>query len=109
MNSFVTWFRTNLKSNLIATGAIIYSAQAFTSAVVAWENGQPANWRSAIVSLFVAALGYVAKDSTTHSTAAQVQVSTIQNPDIQAKAVVEAKVAAVEAPITSKVPEVPKP
>ena len=75
MNSFLAWFRANWKSNLIATGAIIYSAQAFTSAVLAWQNHQPANWRAGIVSLLVAGVGYVSKDYDTHSTPAQVQAS----------------------------------
>jgi hypothetical protein len=76
MNAFWTWFKTNWKSNLIATGAVIYGAQAFTSAVIAWENHQPANWRSAVISLFVAGIGYVSKDYDTHSTATQVQAAT---------------------------------
>jgi hypothetical protein len=60
MNAFLTWFKTNWKSNTIATVSIVYSAQQFTSAVIAWENHQPANWRTAIVSLIVAGVGYAA-------------------------------------------------
>ena len=96
MDAFWTWFKTNWKSNLIATGAIIFSATQFVSAVQAWEAHQPANWRAAVVSLIVAALGYVSKDASTHSTPAQVQASGIENPGIQAAAV--AKVAAEAKP-----------
>jgi uncharacterized membrane protein YfcA len=76
MNAVWTWFTTNWKSNLIATIAIVYSASQFTTAVIAWENHQPADWRAAVISLIVAAAGYVAKDSTTHSTEAQVVKAT---------------------------------
>lgn len=70
------WFTTNWKTNLIATVAIVYSAQQFVTAVEAWQIHQPANWRTAVVSLLVAAVGYVAKDASTHSTTQQVQAAT---------------------------------
>jgi hypothetical protein len=72
------WFKANWKSNLIATAAIVYSAQQFTTAVTAWENGQPANWRAGIISLLIAGVGYVSKDYDTHSTQAQVIKATIE-------------------------------
>lgn len=78
MNAFWTWFKTNWKTNVIATVAIVYSAQQFVVAVEAWENHQPANWREAIISLVVAAIGYVAKDASTHSTPAQVQAAGVE-------------------------------
>lgn len=73
MGALLAWFKLNWKSNLIATAAIIYSAQAFVTAIGQWQNGQPANWRAAAVSLFVAGLGYVTKDNSNHSTLAQVE------------------------------------
>jgi hypothetical protein len=76
MNAVWTWFVTNWKSNVIATVSIVYSATQFVAAIEAWEAHQPANWRSAIISLLVAAVGYVAKDASTHSTQAQVTAST---------------------------------
>jgi|HubBroStandDraft_3_1064219.scaffolds.fasta_scaffold86328_5 hypothetical protein len=91
MNAFLTWFKTNWKSNTIATVSIVYSAQQFTSAVIAWENHQPANWRTAIVSLIVAGVGYAAKDSSTHSVQAEIDASTAANPSIQAAAVAQVK------------------
>jgi uncharacterized membrane protein YfcA len=78
MSPIWTWFITNWKSNVIATVAIVYSATQFVTAIQAWENHQPANWRAAIVSLIVAALGYVAKDASTHSTSAQVTQATMK-------------------------------
>jgi uncharacterized membrane protein YfcA len=76
MNAFLTWFKTNWKSNTIATVSIVYSAQQFTSAVIAWENHQPANWRTAVISLIVAAIGYVVKDASNHSNQQQVDAAT---------------------------------
>jgi hypothetical protein len=78
MEAIWTWFKTNWKSNVIATIAIVYSASQFVQAVEAWEAHQPANWRAAIISLLVAAAAYVAKDSTTHSTQTQVQQATVK-------------------------------
>jgi hypothetical protein len=76
MDSFWKWFTTNWKTNVIATVSIVYSATQFVAAIQAWENHQPANWRSALISLLVAAVGYAAKDASTHSTQAQVTAST---------------------------------
>lgn len=78
MKAIWTWFVANWKSNVIATVSIVYSATQFVTAIEAWENHQPANWRTALVSLLVAAVGYVAKDSSTHSTQAQVQNATVK-------------------------------
>jgi hypothetical protein len=44
---------------------------------MAWENHEPTNWRTAIISLIVAGVGYVAKDASTHSTEDQVRTSTV--------------------------------
>lgn len=71
-----TYLRANWKTNLMAAMSVIYSAQQFTAAVIAWENHQPTNWRLAIISLIVAAGLFAAKDGDNHSTAAQVQKST---------------------------------
>jgi uncharacterized membrane protein YfcA len=76
MKSIWTWFITNWKSNVLAVIAIVYSATQFTQAIGAWENHQPANWREAVISLIVAAIGFVAKDASTHSTQAQVTTAT---------------------------------
>ena len=78
MSTIWGWFSKNWKSNVIATVAILYSATQFTAAVQAWENGQPANWRAGIVSLILAALGYVSKDASNHSTEAEVRQATIE-------------------------------
>ncbi len=78
MKALSEWFRRNLRSNLIATAAIVFSAEQFTVAVEAWEKHQPANWRAAIISLIVAALGFVTKDANNHSTQAEVQAATIE-------------------------------
>lgn len=72
---FWNWFKANWHSNVIATAAIVLSAQQFTAAVIAWENNQPVNWKTAVVSLLVAAVGYVVKDSSTHSTQTEINVA----------------------------------
>jgi len=54
--------------------------------------------------------GVAAKGQDEHSTESQVENATVQKPKEEAQAVVDAKVAAVEAPIVaSKAAEVPKP
>jgi hypothetical protein len=113
IKAFSSWFKTNWKSNSLAVVAIVYSAHQFTTAVVAWEHHQPADWRAAIISLIVAAVGFVVKDASTHSTTAQVQLSSLQHPQVQAEAVVEAKAEAIAVPsgvpIVQPVPiQVPK-
>ena len=77
MRAFWNWFTKNWRTNAIATVAIVYSATQFTTAVGAWENHQPANWREGMISLLVAAVGYVAKDASTHSTSAEVAKATV--------------------------------
>jgi hypothetical protein len=57
------WFKTNWKTNLTATIAVIYSAQQFDAAITAWSNHQPANWRTAILSLIVSAGLYASGDA----------------------------------------------
>jgi hypothetical protein len=49
-------------------------------------------------ALGVIGLGVVSKAFNTHSTTAQVQMSSLQNPQIQAEAVVEAKKEAIAVP-----------
>ena len=67
-------------------------------------------------ALGVIGLGVVAKAFNTHSTTAQVQMSSLQNPQIQAAAVVEAKKEAVavssgvpiQQPVPIAVPKAPE-
>jgi hypothetical protein len=72
MTNFRAYIKLNWKTSIVALVAITYSAQQFVSAVVAWENHQPANWRIGIVSLIVATGMYFAKDGDNQSTSAQV-------------------------------------
>jgi predicted Zn-dependent protease len=61
-------------------------------AVTAWGKHQPINWRDlgSKLALSMLALGLTyAKANNVHSTDAQVQVSTVQNPQIQAASIVE--------------------
>jgi hypothetical protein len=96
MKAFVLWFKTNWKSNVLATVTIVYSAQQFLSAIGAWESHQPANWRSAVISLIVATGLYIVKDADTHSNPAEVQLSAMKNPEAQVAALKQIEVEKVE-------------
>jgi hypothetical protein len=107
--------RTNL---LVTIGGIM--AGCLSIPVGAATLGYPLPKTLAMVLIVIGLIGAVvtgvaAKGQDVHSTAAQVQASTIENPDVQAKAVIQAQVAAVEAkpippaPGGSYQPIVPKP
>lgn len=72
------YLKANWKTNLAAATLVVYSAPQFVAAVEAWENHQPANWRTAIIALIVAGGLFAAKDGNNHSTQAQVQKATIE-------------------------------
>lgn len=78
MNAFLQWFSRNWRTNTAALISIIYSADQFTTAVQAWSRHEPTNWRTAILSLIVAAGLFVAKDAHNHSTQAEVQAATLE-------------------------------
>ena len=78
MKTFLTYLRNNWKTNLAAAVLVIYSAPPFVAAVIAWQNRQPANWRSAIIGLIVSAGLAAAKDGTNHSTLLQVEKATLE-------------------------------
>jgi NADH:ubiquinone oxidoreductase subunit 4 (subunit M) len=79
----------NWKTNLAGIVTFLLSVPAFVSALSAWAAHQPVDWRSVIVSVALTAGGVgliSAKDSTTHSTIAQVQASTQQEKAVEAVA-----------------------
>ena len=88
MNGLIKAFTNNWHTNLSSAIAFAYSVPQFMMAVHQWISGQHPDWRPAIISLILAAGLAVAKDSSNHSTVAEVETAT-------AKA--DAKVAA-EAP-----------
>lgn len=67
----------NWKTNLAAILAFLTSVPQFVTAISAWSHHQSADWRGAVLSIVVAAGLAVAKDSTTHSTVAQVEQATV--------------------------------
>lgn len=89
----------NWKTNLIAAVSFLLSVPSLVGAITNWAHHQPADWRIAIVGIITAAGLAVSKDSTTNSTAAQVQAATIQNPAVEAKAQADVQVAKVEAAV----------
>lgn len=82
-----------LGANWKTTGAAILvfllSVPSVVSAITAWAQHQTPDWRMAILGI-VTGLGLLAaKDSTTHSTAAQVENSTVANSKVEQVAKVE--------------------
>jgi hypothetical protein len=69
----------NWKTTLAGIVTFLLSVPAFVAAIQAWGNHQPVDWRSVLVAVAIAAGGaglMVAKDSSTHSTIAEVQKAT---------------------------------
>ena len=69
----------NWKTTLAGVLTFLSGVPGFVTAIQAWANHQAVNWREVIVSVALAAAGAglaVAKDSSTHSTADQIQAST---------------------------------
>jgi hypothetical protein len=63
--------RKNWKTSLGGVVAFLVGLPVFVSAVLAWAEHQPVNWRLVCVSVALAAAGaglVSAKDATTHST-----------------------------------------
>ena len=67
----------NWKTNLVALVAFIYSVPQVIQCIQAWGNGGQANWKQALVGLLLAGGMAAAKDSTNHSTQAEVTVATV--------------------------------
>lgn len=70
----------NWKTNLAAVAAFVMGVPAAVVAITNWAHHEPADWRGATVALVVAAGLACAKDSSTHSTAAEVQAATDKQP-----------------------------
>lgn len=81
----------NWRTNLAAVIAFLTSVPQFVTAIHAWINHQPTDWRGAILSVIVAGGFALSKDSAVHSTAAQVQTATTAKAvaDVQAAQVAQ--------------------
>jgi hypothetical protein len=69
----------NWKTNLAGVATFLTACPGFVSAIQAWAAHQAVDWRSVLVSTALTAVSgglLAAKDSTTHSTIAEVQGST---------------------------------
>lgn len=75
------YIKANWKTNVAAICAFALSVPQFMTAISAWQNGQHADWRGAVISLVIALGLAAAKDGTNHSTAAQVQEATIKKEE----------------------------
>jgi hypothetical protein len=78
MNWFITIFCANWKTNLSAAVVFVLSVPAIVTAFTDWAHHQPADWRGAFAGLVISIGLAVAKDSSTHSTVAQVEAATDQ-------------------------------
>jgi hypothetical protein len=76
MKAFLASLTANWKTNLVAVVAFIYAVPQVVQSIQAWSNGQPANWKQALVALLIAAGMAAAKDSTNHSTQGQINAAT---------------------------------
>jgi hypothetical protein len=68
----------NWKTSLSGVVAFLFACPAFVSAFQAWSNHQAIDWRSVVfgIAMFAVSSGLLAaKDSTTHSTAEEVQAA----------------------------------
>lgn len=69
----------NWKTTITGLITLVLSVPTFISALTAWGNHQPVDWRSVLITTALAVVGtglVSAKDGTTHSTASEVQVAT---------------------------------
>jgi hypothetical protein len=66
----------NWKTNLAAVVVFVLSCPPFLGALTKWAYHQPADWRGAFVGVVMAVGLAVAKDSSTHSTTAQIEAAT---------------------------------
>lgn len=78
MQKVWNFVKANWKTNLAALCAFAFSVPQFVTAITAWQSGQHADWRGAVISLILAGGLAVAKDSTTHSTVDQVNAATFK-------------------------------
>jgi len=70
----------NWKTTVTGLITLVLSVPTFISALTAWGNHQPVDWRSVLITTALAVVGtglVSAKDGTTHSTASEVQVATV--------------------------------
>ena len=82
----------NWKTTFTGLVTWLMAVPSFYTAMMALYNHQAVDWRQVGIGVALAAGGsglVAAKDGTTHSTAAEVKVSTIENPAVQAKAAAE--------------------
>jgi hypothetical protein len=70
--------KRNWRTDLVSLVAFIYAVPQVVETIQAWSNGQPANWKQALVALLLSAGMAAAKDSTNHSTVQEVNKATTE-------------------------------
>ena len=81
--------KRNWKTSLAGLCAFLTSVPGFISALTAWGQGQPVQWRQVLVSVGLAGIGAglaMAKDGDNHSTVAEVEAATVAKPLVSASA-----------------------
>lgn len=76
MDWLVKVFGANWRTNTAAAIVFVLSCPAFLDAFTRWAHHQPAHWREALAGLAMSIGLALAKDSSTHSTAAEVTAAT---------------------------------
>lgn len=67
----------NWKTNLTGIITILLGIPSFVSAVQAWSAHQPVDWRTTAITTILGVGLILAKDGSSHSTIAEVQVATM--------------------------------
>ena len=68
----------NWRTNLIGLISAIMSAEQVIRALQAWAQGQPMDWRGAILAAVIAVTSFLAKDSAVHSTSQEVKAADVE-------------------------------
>jgi hypothetical protein len=91
--------RLNWKVSIAGICGFLLAVPGLVLALQAWAKHEPVDWRGVLVSGALTAISAgltLAKSSDVHSTPAQIELSAIQNPQIQADSIVELKTKAPE-------------
>ena len=73
----------NWKTTLAGVITFLLSVPTFVTSIQAWAAHQPVDWRTLLINIAVAAGGVglvAAKDSSNHSTIAEVEHATVVTP-----------------------------
>lgn len=67
----------NWKTNLTGIITILLGIPSFVTAIQAWSNHQPVDWRTTAITTVLGVGLMLAKDGSSHSTIAEVEVASM--------------------------------